>query len=409
MKRFPRFRQIKNQGTYPSPAVPVSQLIIWSYLSLVIVLWLGLEWPNTWANNRARIEVLRQASGQAGSFVPVADAVETSLDSRWLTTVGYLYQIRGDASAAIDAWHAAFGIDGNLYAGVALGWAYEGSGREDRALDAWCRVNDPALVIYFERLQQENQRDAALSQRYTAILVSLHRCWTERLSPVDPAHWLHLGRAAELKGDIESALQAYARGLELSPADRDLFSAKFGLEFETHRFGEAAQTALSRLAVVPDDHRLPGQLGNALFYDGHYAEARPWLEKAMARQPAFRAGFAHMLCVSDNEVRDYIAAVRHCLQALADTEAGAAPDRWRYYAELSRAYTGQGDILAAIEAQKQALQCISACSWEEYLTLGKLYESVGDTAAAKAAYLAALNCDPKATEAQDALEALEKQ
>lgn len=346
-------------------------------------------------NNRAMVALVKGSEELDDAVVLLAANVErTPSNPRLLTTLGRIYEAQGDVERAINAWERSFQLDGNQITGFLLGRIHEENGRPEKALAAWCRAVNPSLIAYFEKLQRK------------MIVVALSRCQVQRLSASDPAYWLYQGKAAEMSGRIDEALQAYARGLQLAPADYDLYFAKYSLEWHTRSFDAAIATALARLEAVPWDHRLPAQLANAYYYGGYYELARHWYEKAMARQPGYRSDFAYYACMASNALGDYPRAVDSCQQVIQYAGGSNTPDLWKYYAELSRAYEGLGEIEAAIEALRRSIEAQDRCSWQQELKLGELYEAAGDQAGARSAYQAALACKPNATAVQEALDAL---
>ncbi|HEU4517270.1 MAG TPA: tetratricopeptide repeat protein [Steroidobacteraceae bacterium] len=102
------------------------------------------------------------------------------------------------------------------------------------------------------------------------------------LQPDNPNAFNNLGAAYLNLGDFDRAATAFSQSLSLEPR-RASYSNTGIVEYHRGRYREAAELFAKAAELAPSDHRLWGNLADALLFDGRPAEAREAYATAMQR------------------------------------------------------------------------------------------------------------------------------
>jgi len=102
------------------------------------------------------------------------------------------------------------------------------------------------------------------------------------LQPDNPNAFNNLGAAYLYLGEFEKAAVAFSRSLALAPG-RGSYSNTGIVQYYRGRYREAAELFAKATELAPADHRLWGNLADALLFDGRPAEARDAYATAMQR------------------------------------------------------------------------------------------------------------------------------
>jgi class 3 adenylate cyclase/TolB-like protein/Tfp pilus assembly protein PilF len=102
------------------------------------------------------------------------------------------------------------------------------------------------------------------------------------LQPGNPNAFNNLGAAYLYLGDFDKAAAAFSRSLALEPR-RASYSNTGIVQYYRGRYREAAELFARATELAPADHRLWGNLADALLFDGQPAEAREAYATAMQR------------------------------------------------------------------------------------------------------------------------------
>jgi class 3 adenylate cyclase/TolB-like protein/tetratricopeptide (TPR) repeat protein len=102
------------------------------------------------------------------------------------------------------------------------------------------------------------------------------------LQPGNPNAFNNLGAAYLYLGDFDKAAAAFSRSLTLEPR-RASYSNTGIVQYYRGQYREAAELFAKATDLAPSDHRLWGNLADALLFDGRAAEAREAYSTAMQR------------------------------------------------------------------------------------------------------------------------------
>jgi Flp pilus assembly protein TadD len=100
------------------------------------------------------------------------------------------------------------------------------------------------------------------------------------LAPENPSAFNNLGGAYLQMGDFDKAASAFARSLALEPR-RSSYSNAGTVHYYRGRHREAAEMFSKAIEFAPADHRLWGNLADALFYDSQAGEAMRAYRRAL--------------------------------------------------------------------------------------------------------------------------------
>ncbi len=100
------------------------------------------------------------------------------------------------------------------------------------------------------------------------------------LQPDDPNAFNNLGAAYLYQGDFDEAAGAFSRSLAIEPR-RSSYSNTGTVHYYSGRYREAADMFRKATELAPGDHRLWGNLADALLFDGRPDDARQAYSSAM--------------------------------------------------------------------------------------------------------------------------------
>ncbi|HKX99091.1 MAG TPA: tetratricopeptide repeat protein [Steroidobacteraceae bacterium] len=193
--------------------------------------------------------------------------------------VGSLRLVTGDAAEAEAAYRRALAIvpaSPDALIGLADSLAAGGKTAEAeqtlrRAIAVQPRY--PAAQIAYGSFLFSHGRPAEAVVPYERATV---------LQPDNPNAFNNLGAAYLYLGDFDKAAIAFSRSLALEPR-RASFSNTGIVEYYRGRYRDAAELFSKAAELAPADHRLWGNLADALLFDGRPAEAREAYATAMQR------------------------------------------------------------------------------------------------------------------------------
>ena len=179
------------------------------------------------------------------------------------------------------------------------------------------------------------------------------------IDPRYPPTWVLLGDTYAALGDIDSALDAHTRGMELVVRGSDGFGV-FADQFLDQRLnfyisaGRVEDIVAAMQAVAterPDDARVQWAIGHTFSLAGQYDQALPYLEQALAlgdRSARTLKELANIYLTTEalDQARPLYEAI---LQSTSDVEAHSA---------LAFIYARQGNLDRAIEQNQLVLQQI---------------------------------------------------
>jgi tetratricopeptide (TPR) repeat protein len=247
---------------------------------------------------RARQEFTLAASLDQG-LEPAVETMHAALDlaaletdeSRRLIVIGRGLGLVGEWELAAEVYQQAVEMDGlNAEAWAWLGEAEQQLGREGRgnlekavSLDPKNPIVRSLRGVYWMR---QERADRALAEYLLAA----------EYDADNPAWQVSIGEAYIMRGDLQSALEAYLRATEMAPTDATYwrlladFSAQYGVQIEEIGL-PAAQMAVE---VSGDDPLALDTLGWLLTLLERYDEARDVLEHALSLDPDLASGYLHL-------------------------------------------------------------------------------------------------------------------
>jgi class 3 adenylate cyclase/TolB-like protein/Flp pilus assembly protein TadD len=184
--------------------------------------------------------------------------------------VGGLRLVSGDAAAAASAFRDALAIvpeSPDALIGLAAAIADGGDLQAaERTLEQAIAVQPSYAASHMERgsllMRQGRAREAIASYRRVSLL-----------EPDNPAGFNNLGVAYLAVGDFEESTKAFARALEIEPRLSTYSNIGTGLYYRGD-FAEAARMFRKATELGPSNHRLWGNLADALLFAGRQADSR---------------------------------------------------------------------------------------------------------------------------------------
>lgn len=253
------------------------------------------------------------------SKAEAACAKALSLDASLLEVeraLGHLYVISGRSARAIEIYRSAVAKNPqNADAHIGLARAYEeqrhtaeAEATYQRAIEAepdyWGGYN--ALGGF---LMQQGKAAEAVTQYQQVV----------KLAPANPSGLNNLGAALQMTGNFEAAAKAFERSLALEPT-RSAYSNTGTMYYYLGRFPDAVRMFRKATERSPEDHRVWGNLADALFAmkderepaTRTYGHAMELAERELAVNPKdaiTAAQVAHYYARSGNKprARSYIA------------------------------------------------------------------------------------------------------
>jgi class 3 adenylate cyclase/TolB-like protein/tetratricopeptide (TPR) repeat protein len=191
--------------------------------------------------------------------------------------VGNLRLATGDATEAEASYRQALAIvprspDALIGLAAALatgGKIAEAERTHKRAIAAQPRYA-AAHLAYGNFLARHGRQSDAISVYERASI----------LGPDNPNAFNNLGTAYLHVGDLEKAIAAYERSLAIEPR-RASYNNTGTVYYYLGQQGKASEMFRKAIELAPSDHRLWGNLADALFYDAQAAEAMKTYQRAL--------------------------------------------------------------------------------------------------------------------------------
>ena len=256
--------------------------------------------------------------------------------------------------SALDSFHRALSWNPrNAQVYWAVGLVYERAGDEARAREAWTRVqDDQRLLMLADGYCRQGDCERALDL-YELVLTS----WPGSIE----VH-CRIGDAYRKLGDLDSALMAYRKGLEVPAASSSRATAPvschlgMGEVYVQKRDWRAAIYQFERVLRVsrfyhPEDlYQAYLGLGRVYRAQGRYSEAVEAFQGAISVRPRDRRAYVELgrLYLMERRVDD---AVREYLTAI-ELDPGKA---WLHI-ELGDVYRAHGAVQEAAAAYQRALE-----------------------------------------------------
>lgn len=208
-----------------------------------------------------------------------------------------------------------------------------------------------------------------------------------RISPTATGAWNNLGVAYNGAGEHAQAIDAYRHALQIDPRDAMTWRNLGRTYNEARQFAQAIEVLLKALDIDPLDANGWSDLGTAYAGTGQYAQGIEAYRHSLQINPK-DAETWYNLGTSYTRARHYTQAIdayRESLQ-IDPTILGA-------WTNLGAAYTGTGQYAQAIDAFRQALQINSQDS-KAWLGLGLAYTGAGQKEEAIVVYQHLKTLDP---------------
>ena len=108
------------------------------------------------------------------------------------------------------------------------------------------------------------------------------------LDPTYAAAWFQLGIVLEEKGDLDLALDAYAKTFQIDPDHDQAVLRSADIRQRQNRMEEALELYNEALRLQPRNFMACNNAGNVAKYMGRIAEALAWYKKAQELEPGQR-------------------------------------------------------------------------------------------------------------------------
>jgi tetratricopeptide (TPR) repeat protein len=205
-----------------------------------------------------------------------------------------------------------------------------------------------------------------------------------KATPNDPQLWFLLGYAARLNAKYQESVDAYSRGLRLTPSALDGLSG-LGQTYSQMGRTEDAERLLKQV-VASDSRRRDDAmlLGDLYIRSADYAEALDWLGRAERSQPSARSEL--LMALSYQHLNQMDLASRYL--EMAKERDPNNPDVQRSMAGYYREAGNYPDAIAALQSIRMPKPDVLAELAYTYQLNGKLNESAG-------LYAKAANAAPK--------------
>ena len=242
---------------------------------------LGSAYKDRGDYRRALVHYDRSIALDAKFFNPYLNRANTYME------LGKMDVARADFEDILRRWPKS------RMARLRLGQIDEGEGHDDQALKVYDALVadapdfEPAHVRRGILLLAAHRTGDAAKEFQTAI----------KQNPYDTDAWTGLGNVASVAGSAELAAQAYARAVQLSPAN-----ARAGYDLGLiliagRRFGDAVSVLKRASAASPGDADLHDTLGVALFDSGDRSAALAQFDEALRIDPRNASANAHAAAV----------------------------------------------------------------------------------------------------------------
>ncbi len=165
-------------------------------------------------------------------------------------------------------------------------------------------------------------------------------------APNDPQLWFLLGYAARLNGSMQQSVEAYNRGLRLSPSSLEGLSGLAQANAQMGRIEEAVRLLKQVVAADPKRKEDELLLGDLYMKSGDYASALDSLEKAERSGPSARAEL--LMALSYQHLQQMDLADRYL--ELAKRHAPDNPEVQRSMAGYYREMGHYSEAIAALKS-----------------------------------------------------------
>jgi len=215
----------------------------------------------------------------------------------------YVFFEAGRALGSVDEWEAAaeaFTQALQKRPDFAEAWAFLGEARQHLerpdqeatalaalekalSLDARSLSANTLMALYWQR-QGQYSRAREYLQKATTFY------------PRNAALQAELGRTLALEGDLEAALRAYQKALQLAPGDPAYYCmlALFAVEHAYQVRQIALPAARQAVILAPNDPQALDSMGQVLVALGDLANAERYFQRALQAQPDFAAAHLHL-------------------------------------------------------------------------------------------------------------------
>ena len=236
---------------------------------------------------------------------------------------------------------------------------------EGRALLARPVALDAVYGVTLARFALSSRSEAAFDEAQQ-VLIGVERAAEELLvMPLDPM--FYLGLIYRDRREIDRAREVFNRIAAQDESYPGLFMMQVQLTYSPKMLREQLPMYVKRLEADPENPELLLQVGVAAYYAGQYDLARQKLEALLARDPE-APDANHFLGRVLFEERQYAEARPYLMRAIERTLTPVAS----YYLFLGRLHELEGDLPEAITQLKQA-KTLDNEAWEAFWRLGEIY------------------------------------
>ena len=228
-------------------------------------------------------EVAREEDDRRAALETVAARThEPIARSLALARLGELARQRRREAAASASWQQALQADSACWpAAVAIAFDEQGAGLASAALERLDRL--PPAVREVPRVVRARARVLEALGRRDQAEAALAALWKVRRSDLDVLQ--EVAGARRNRGDLQGAAELYRQAADRRP---DLpfmaFEAAHSLE-GLGRIDEARDALVAAAGRLPDDARIPEELGRVLVRANRIPEALPFFQRALGLRP----------------------------------------------------------------------------------------------------------------------------
>jgi len=246
------------------------------------------ELPEPWQNLGLTLESLEQNRDALAAFSRACDLAPDWIDP-WLSA-GRMHSLLGQHSEAIpelqramelapDDWHAPF------YLGNAL----------LLTADPEASLRMLMIATSFPGASAEAFNNLGRAQEILGHAEEALNSY-RRARQIDPEHFrsaINLGSLLTAQSAYEEAEEAYSHAIKLRPSDVDGYTGIGNLLHIQHRYIEAIDAMLIAVGIQDDDPELVNHLAFSLAVVGRYSEASKWYDKLVELQPDRAAAYVN--------------------------------------------------------------------------------------------------------------------
>jgi tetratricopeptide (TPR) repeat protein len=266
--------------------------------------------------------------------------------------------------------------------------------QSDQSLGWGSNIQNARLARAAELALQHGDRALALGYAQRAA----------EAAPNDPQLWFLLGYAARLNARFQQSVDAYSRGLRLSPSALDGLSG-LGQTYSQMGRTEDAERLLKRVVASDSKRRDDAMLlGDLYMKSGDYTEALDWLGRAERSQPSARSEL--LMALAYQHLNQMDLASRYL--EMATRRDPNNPDVQRSMAGYYREAGNYSDAIDALQSIRMPKPDVMAELAYTYQLNGKLNDSARLYAQAANAAPKDLGLQLSAAQAEVAVGSIEK-